>query len=133
MDVHSSPARTPKLQLAAEQPLTGECWIPPKEDATWKCRGEAPARQQRRRLSFRISLRISPHTRQRCSEGLRWNLVCTSTWRPHRGEARPAFGCLSVSCGGTSQQWPAAGMGALTAADPGHTACGTSPPGEGLH
>ena len=27
----SSPARTPKLQLAAEQPLTGECWIPPKK------------------------------------------------------------------------------------------------------
>ena len=26
----SSPARTPKLQLAAEQPLTGECWISPK-------------------------------------------------------------------------------------------------------
>ena len=31
-DVHSSPlVRTPKLQLAAEQPLTGECWIPPKK------------------------------------------------------------------------------------------------------
>ena len=24
-------ARTPKLQFAAEQPLTGECWIPPKK------------------------------------------------------------------------------------------------------
>ena len=22
-----------KLQLSAEQPLTGECWIPPKKDA----------------------------------------------------------------------------------------------------
>ena len=31
-DVHSSPAKTPKLQLTAEQPLTGECWIPPKKD-----------------------------------------------------------------------------------------------------
>ena len=28
----SSPARTPKLQLTAEQPSTGECWIPPKKD-----------------------------------------------------------------------------------------------------
>ena len=28
----SSPVRTPKLQLAAEQPLTGESWIPPKKD-----------------------------------------------------------------------------------------------------
>ena len=27
----SSPARTPKLQLAAEQPLAGKCWIPPKK------------------------------------------------------------------------------------------------------
>ena len=27
----SSPERTPKLQLAAEQPLTGESWIPPKK------------------------------------------------------------------------------------------------------
>ena len=24
--------RTPKLKLVAEQPLTGECWIPPKKD-----------------------------------------------------------------------------------------------------
>ena len=30
-DMHSSsPARAPKLQLAVEQPLTGECWKPPK-------------------------------------------------------------------------------------------------------
>ena len=28
----SSPVRTTKLQLAAEQPLTGESWIPPKKD-----------------------------------------------------------------------------------------------------
>ena len=27
----SSPVRTPKLQLTAEQPLMGECWIPPKK------------------------------------------------------------------------------------------------------
>ena len=26
------PARAPKSQLAAEQPLTGECWNPPKKD-----------------------------------------------------------------------------------------------------
>lgn len=25
------PARAPKLQLTAEKPLTGECWIPPKK------------------------------------------------------------------------------------------------------
>ena len=27
----SSPVRTPKLQLAAEQPSSGECWIPTKK------------------------------------------------------------------------------------------------------
>ena len=27
----SSPARTPKSQLAAEKPSTGGCWNPPKE------------------------------------------------------------------------------------------------------
>ena len=36
-----SPARTP--QLAAEQPLTGGCWIPPKKRyPTSKGKGEAP-------------------------------------------------------------------------------------------
>ena len=30
--MHSSSARTPKLQLAAEQPLRGGCWSPPKKD-----------------------------------------------------------------------------------------------------
>ena len=28
----SSPARAPKLQLAVEQPSTGGCWNPPKND-----------------------------------------------------------------------------------------------------
>ena len=30
----SSPGRTPKLQLTAEKPSTGECWIPPKKKKT---------------------------------------------------------------------------------------------------
>ena len=30
---------------------------------------------------------------------------------------RPTFECLSASCGGTGQQWPATGTGALGAAD----------------
>ena len=38
----SSPVRTPKLQLAAEQLLTGECWIPPKKIPTSKGKGVAP-------------------------------------------------------------------------------------------
>ena len=28
----TSPARTPKSQLAAEQPSTGRCWNPPEKD-----------------------------------------------------------------------------------------------------
>ena len=32
-------------------------------------------------------------------------------------ETKPAFECLSVSCGGTGQQWPAARAGALGAVD----------------
>ena len=47
--------------------------------------------------------------------GLKQNLVHNR--RPHRDWARPSFECLSVSCGGTGQQWPATGAGALGAAD----------------
>ena len=42
------------------------------------------------------------------------NLACTRTQRPHRDGARL---CLSVSCRGAGQQWPATGAGALGAAD----------------
>ena len=45
------------------------------------------------------------------------NLVCTKTQRPHK---EPDL-CLSVSCKGTGVQWPAAGTGALGAADLGMT------------
>ena len=41
--MHSfSPVRIPKLQLAAEQPSTGECWIPPKKDAPCQRAKEKP-------------------------------------------------------------------------------------------
>ena len=47
MDVcSSSPVRTPKLQLTAEEPLTGEGWIPPKK--------YAHGQRQRRSLSKMI-------------------------------------------------------------------------------
>ena len=45
-------------------------------------------------------------------------------------ETKPEL-CLSVSCGGTGQQWPASG--ALGTADLGHTACGISLLGGGCH
>ena len=55
-DVHSSsPVRTPKLQLAAEQLLTGECWIPPKKDTPHPKAKEKPQKDGRRdEIAFRI-------------------------------------------------------------------------------
>ena len=62
----SSPARTPKLQLTAEQPSTEECWIPPKKDTPHPRAKEKPQQDARR---AEIVFRIKPHTHQRCSEG----------------------------------------------------------------
>ena len=48
-DVHSSsPARTPKLQLAAEQPSTEECWSLPKKDTPCPRAKEKPQQDSRR-------------------------------------------------------------------------------------
>ena len=40
--------RTPKLQLAGEQPLTGECWIPPKKDTPPPRTKEKPQQDSKR-------------------------------------------------------------------------------------
>ena len=61
----SSPVRTPKLQLTAEQPLTGKCWIPPKKDTPCPRAKEKPQQDDRR---GEITFRIKPHMLQRCSE-----------------------------------------------------------------
>ena len=55
----SSPARTPKLQLMAEQPSIGECWIPPKKDTPHPRAKEKPQKDSR---SGKIALRIKPYT-----------------------------------------------------------------------
>ena len=47
--------------------------------------------------------------------------MCTRTQRYHRDWVRPAVECLSVSCEGMGQQWPAVGTGVLAAADLGPT------------
>ena len=107
----SSSARTPKLQLAAEQPSTRERWIPPKKDTLCPKAKEKPQQDGRR---DEITFRIKPHTRQRHSES------------PNKTLCRPGDSTeteadlplsVSVSCGGTGQQWPVAGSGALGAAD----------------
>ena len=108
-DIHSSsPVRTPKLQLAAEQPSTGECLIPPKKDIP---RSKAKERPQQDGRKGETTLRIKPLTHQRCSRGLK-EILCAPGPRETESEL-----CLSVSCEGTGQQWPATGAGALGAAD----------------
>jgi len=65
-DVHSSsPERTPKLQLT-EQPLTGECWIPPQKDTPYPRAKEKPQKDGRK---GEIIFKIKPHIHQRCLEG----------------------------------------------------------------
>ena len=69
----SSSSRTPKLQLAAEQQLTGLCWIPPNKDTPCPRAKEKPKQDGRRGA---IAFRIKPHTCQRHSEGANKTL-CT--------------------------------------------------------
>ena len=90
-----SPARTPKLQLSAEQPLTGDCWIPPKKDTPHPREKEKSQQDVRR---GEIEFRIKPHT---CQNAWRahTNLVLTRTQRLHRDWARTVFECLLQSYG----------------------------------
>ena len=107
----SSPVRTPKLQLATEQPSTGECWIPPKKDTPHPRAKEKPQKDGRR---GEIAFRIKPLTCQRCLEGS--NTPCEQQ-DPETPTDTETELCLNVSCEGTGQQWPAAGAGTLGAAD----------------
>ena len=124
----SSPARTPKLQLAAEQPSTGESWIQPKKDTPRPRAKEKPLQDGRR---DKIMFRIKPHTRQRCSEGSNKTLAVPGPRDPT--ETEPDLPLSVISCRGTGQQWPATGTGSLDAADLGHITCGISPLGGGHH
>jgi len=52
----SPPVRIPKLQLAAEQPPTGECWNPPRKDTPRRRAKEKPAQDGRKgAIRFKIS------------------------------------------------------------------------------
>ena len=62
----SSPMRIPKLQLSAEQPWTGECRIPPKQNTPCPRPKEKPQQDSRR---GKTAFRIKPHSHQRCLEG----------------------------------------------------------------
>ena len=65
--------------------------------------------------------------------GLKQNLVYTRTHNPHRDRARSTFECLSVSYGGTGQQWTFARTAALAVADLDYATCGINLLGGGRH
>ena len=109
-DMCSSPAKTPELQLVAEQPSTGECWIPPKKDTPHPGAKEKPQQDSRR---GKIAFSIQPRTGQRCLESSSKTLCAPGECSETEPDLPLSVG--SVSCGGTGQQWPAAG--ALGAAD----------------
>ena len=67
----------------------------------------------------------SPHPPETLG-GLKQNFV-------HNRTQGPAFECLSVPCGGTGQQWPAAGTGTLDAKDLGGAVYGLRPLGGYCH
>ena len=86
----SSSARTPKLQAAAEQPSTGECWIPPKEiPHIQRQRRSPPKMVGGAKLCLKLNL-FPPETLR----GHKQNLVHNRTQGPHK---RLSQTCLWVS------------------------------------
>ena len=105
-DVHlPSPVRTPKLQLVAEQPSTGECRIPPKKYSPCPRAKEKPQQDGRK---SRVAFRIKPHTCQRCLEGSNKTSCARGPRHPTEAESDLPlwFECLlrrhgsAVSCRG---------------------------------
>ena len=82
-DVHSSsPARTPKLQLATEESSKGECWIPPRKDIP------SPRAKEKPQQDGRSGEIMKPYTCQTCSEAPNKTLYIQ---RLHRDWARPVL------------------------------------------
>ena len=122
----TSPVRTPKynsLWTAIDRTMLD----PTKKDTPCPRAKEKPQQDGRR---GKILSRIKPHTCQRYSEGS--NKTLCDQEIPQR-LTRPAFECLSISCGGTGQKLPATGAGALAAADLEGAVCGPSPLGGDCH
>ena len=84
---------------------------PTKKDTPCSNAKEKPQEDGRRGKTV---FRIKPHTCQRHPECSNKTLCDQET--PQR-LTRPAFECLSVSSGGTGQQWPAAGAEPLGTGD----------------
>ena len=106
----SATARTPELQLAAEQLSTEECWIPPKKIPHVQGQRRSPSKTVGGVKSHLESNPIPSRNAQRAQTNL-----CVPGPRDPT-ETEPEL-CLSVSCESTGQQWPATGAGALGAVD----------------
>ena len=105
-----SPVRTPKLQLAAKQPSTGECWIPPKNIPHVQGQRRSPCRAVGGAKSCLESNPIPTRDALRAQ-----TKPCTEQETPQRRSQICLW--VSVPCRGMGQQWPAAGAGALGTAD----------------
>ena len=76
-----SPVRTPKLQFAAKQQLTGECWIPPKKDSPHPRAKEKPQWDGRRsKIMFRSKTTYLPEMLREFTQ----ILVLMRAQRPHK-------------------------------------------------
>ena len=77
---------------------------------TSRGKGEVPARREEGRLCIHNQTPFPPEMLR----GLKQTLYAPGLRAPTETETEL---CLSTSCGGLGQQWPAAGAGALGAAD----------------
>ena len=105
----SSPERTPKLQLAAEEPSTSECWIPPKKISYIQRQKKNPSN-----LVGEVKLHLESNFISTRDAQKAQTKPCAYQETPTKTEPDLP---LSVYCGGTGQQWPVPGAGALDAAD----------------
>ena len=120
--MHSSPARAPELQLAAGQPSTGKCWIPPERDTPHPRAKEKPQQDgSRGEITFRIKSLTCQTLR-----GFKQTL-CTPGPRDPRDWARTVFGCLLRRYGSAVACRRGRGSGCST------SGCGISPLGGGRH
>ena len=123
-DIRStSPARTPKVQLAAEQLSIGECQIPLKKDTPCQSAKKNPQQDGRRgKIMFRIKLQ----THQRLCKGS--NKPCMhQDPEIHRDWDRTVFECLPQKYGSAVDCCRGRGSGCSR---PGY---GISPLGGGHH
>ena len=123
----SSPGRTPKLQLTAEQPSRRMLDPTRKRYPTSKAK-EKPQQDGRR---GEIALESNPIPSRNTGRAQTKPCVHQDPEAPQRLN-QTCLG-INISSRGIGQQWPASRTGALGSADVGHTACGISLLGGGRY